>query len=152
VVSPSFHYVETAYAHGAISGYDDHTFRPYNTITRAQLSKMIVLAKGWTPLTPPVPSFSDVPNTHWAYSFIETIHAQNLVSGYADGTFHPGSDATRAQLSKMLSTAFHLPNGSGNTPTPVAGATGTVTPTPISGTTTATPVADTATATPLTRR
>jgi hypothetical protein len=154
VGSPFFYYVETAYAYGVISGYDDHTFRPYNTITRAQLSKMIVLAKGWTPLTPPVPSFSDVPSTHWAYGFIEAIHAQNVVSGYADGTFHPGNDATRSQLSKMLSTAFHLPNGLGGTATPVADATGTVTATAVTATTTATAVAETstATATPLTRR
>ena len=72
---------------------------------------------------------------------IEAIHAQNVVSGYADGTFHPGNDATRSQLSKMLSTAFHLPNGLGGTATPVADATGTVTATAV-----------TATATPLTRR
>jgi hypothetical protein len=36
--------VETAFAHGIISGYADNTFRPVASITRGQLAKMIYLA------------------------------------------------------------------------------------------------------------
>src|SRR5207253_2809292 len=36
------------YCRGIISGYSDHTFRPYNNATRGQLSKIAVLAQGWS--------------------------------------------------------------------------------------------------------
>jgi amidase len=105
----SYAYVETARAHGAISGYSDGTFRPNSDITRAQLAKMIVTAAGW-PLTAPArPSFTDVPATHWAYSFVETARARTVIGGYSDGTFRPNNAATRAQLSKMLDTALSTP-------------------------------------------
>jgi hypothetical protein len=135
VASPYYYYVETAYAHGVISGYRDHTFRPYNSITRAQLSKMIVIAKNWPLALPETPTFSDVPRDDWAFGFVETAHAQGVVAGYSGGTFRPGNEATRAQLSKMLSTAFQLPDGDTPTPTetPAALGTGTATPTILAG-------------------
>jgi subtilisin family serine protease len=42
--SAFFPYVETAVSHALISGYSDHTFRPGNGVTRAQLCKMLVQA------------------------------------------------------------------------------------------------------------
>jgi hypothetical protein len=42
--SAFFPYVETALSHNLISGYADHTFRPGNGVTRAQLCKMLVQA------------------------------------------------------------------------------------------------------------
>jgi hypothetical protein len=42
--NPFYGYVETAFAHGIISGYADNTFRPVASITRGQLAKMIYLA------------------------------------------------------------------------------------------------------------
>lgn len=37
-------YIETALAHGVVSGYGDNTFRPNNDATRGQLSKMLYVA------------------------------------------------------------------------------------------------------------
>ncbi|MGI8586535.1 MAG: S-layer homology domain-containing protein [Chloroflexia bacterium] len=36
--------IETAVCHGAVGGYSDGTFRPYNNATRAQISKIVYLA------------------------------------------------------------------------------------------------------------
>jgi hypothetical protein len=89
---------------------------------------MITLAKGWTPLAPDPPSFSDVPATYWAFGFVEAVRAHGVVAGYADGTFRPANEATRSQLSRMLSTALQLP---ADTPTPTATPTvDPATPTP----------------------
>jgi hypothetical protein len=38
---PFFCYIETAFAHGIISGYADGTFRPGNSATRGQISKIV---------------------------------------------------------------------------------------------------------------
>src|SRR5213079_2589610 len=59
--NPFYEYIETAYNRGAISGYDDHTFRPGSGVTRGQLCKVVVLAQGWAVTTAGGPHFSDVP-------------------------------------------------------------------------------------------
>src|SRR5207245_85458 len=58
--------------HGAISGYADGTFRPYNNTTRGQLAKIVVLAEGWPINTSGGPHFSDVLTSNPFYMFIET--------------------------------------------------------------------------------
>jgi hypothetical protein len=91
---------------GIISGYSDNTFRPNNTATRAQLSKMVVVARGWPLLNPATPSFSDVPPNYPFYTHIETAKAHGVISGYSDRTFRPGNNVTRSQSTKMVVTAF----------------------------------------------
>jgi hypothetical protein len=107
--NPFFCYIETAYAHGVVSGYSDGTFRPGNNVTRGQLSKIIVSAEGWPLVCPPVGHFSDVPPSNPFYCFIETAFSHGVISGYSDGTFQPGSNATRGQISKIIYTAIAGP-------------------------------------------
>jgi len=90
---------------GIISGYSDGSFRPNENVTRAQFAKMLVLGMGWTPVSPATPTFNDVPTDYWAYSYIETAVQHGVISGYADGSFRPGSTITRAQVAKMIFTA-----------------------------------------------
>jgi hypothetical protein len=108
-VAPSdwhFPYVETAVHHAIISGYPDRTFRPNNPVTRAQLSKMVVLARLWPLLDPATPSFVDVPPGSAFYTYVETARSHALVSGYGDGTFRPYINALRGELSKILYVAL----------------------------------------------
>ncbi len=60
-------------------------------------------------VTPPpkTETFSDVPSTHWAYSPINELFEKNILSGYADGSFLPGNEVTRAEFAKMLAGAFY---------------------------------------------
>src|SRR5205814_3257442 len=75
--------------HGAISGYADGTFKPYNNTTRGQLTKIVILADMWPINTFGGPHFSDVPPTNPFYQYIETAYNRGIISGYADGTFRP---------------------------------------------------------------
>ena len=63
-------------ASGVITGYPDGTFRPDNPVTRAEtvtmFSRLLGRADTWTGNK----SFSDVPQTHWAYKYI-----MNAVNG-----------------------------------------------------------------------
>jgi hypothetical protein len=104
-----YEYIETAAAHHIISGYADGTFRPSNPVTRGQLTKMIVLAKGWEIINPSRPHFTDVGRGTAFYQYAETAVAHSIISGYADATYRPGNHATRAQLSKILYTATVAP-------------------------------------------
>jgi hypothetical protein len=52
--------------------------------------------------------FSDVAdNTSWYYSYICTVHAKGIVSGYSDGTFLPEKIINRAEASKMVCYAAY---------------------------------------------
>ena len=104
VLPTDYFYVPVRYLFcaGAISGYSDGTFRPYANTTRGQLTKIVVLAEGWTLYTPPTPTFSDVPATHTFYQYIETAYSRAIIAGYADGTFRPGNNVTRGQLAKII--------------------------------------------------
>jgi hypothetical protein len=92
-------------AHGVINGYDDGTFRPYSNMTRGQLAKVVVLAEGWGINTSGGPHFNDVPTSYPFYAFIETAYNHGTISGYADGSFRPGANMTRGQLTKVVSLA-----------------------------------------------
>ncbi len=104
-----YDYVETAYNRAIISGYGDGTFRPDNNVTRAQLSKIIVLAQGWPIDTSGGPHFTDVPESHPFYNYVETAFNHAIITGYGDGTFRPTNSATRGQISKIVYSAITNP-------------------------------------------
>ena len=107
--NPFYAFIETAFNNGIVSGYSDGTFRWGNEVTRGQLSKIVVQAaiivNHWTLINPTTPTFSDVPRTDPFYQFIETAYCHGIISGYSDGTFRPGNNATRAQISKIVCLA-----------------------------------------------
>lgn len=105
-VGPShifYRYVETAHAHNLINGYNDDTFRPDASVSRAQVAKIVVLSQGWNLQVPARPStLCDVSTDHWAYSYVQVAIAHGIFTGYGNGCFHPDDNATRAQLAKVL--------------------------------------------------
>lgn len=52
-------------------------------------------------------TFSDVPATHWAYTWIEAIYQAGLTSGYPDGTFRPANPVTRAEMAVFIKKGIH---------------------------------------------
>src|SRR5205085_2794435 len=111
-VHPSDYFYDAThylYCAGAISGYADSTFRPYNNTTRGQLAKIVVLASAWATYTPPSPTFRDVPATDPFYLYVETAYAHHAISGYTCGPgcleYRPGNNITRGQLCKVITLA-----------------------------------------------
>ena len=99
--SPFYRYIETAYLHNLISGYGDGNFRPNELITRGQLTKIVVTAKGWPLLKPPTPTFNDVPSDSVYFQYVETAMQHKVISGYGDGTFRLGNTATRGRYARL---------------------------------------------------
>jgi carboxypeptidase T len=103
---------------GIISGYADGTFRPYNSITRGQIAKMVSNAAGFQE---PVSgqTYEDVLPTNTFYEFIQRLSSRGHMGGYPCGQrttepcnppenrpyFRPVENATRGQLSKIVSNA-----------------------------------------------
>ncbi|MDQ6693681.1 MAG: SBBP repeat-containing protein [Chloroflexota bacterium] len=95
---------------GVISGYGDSTFRPSNTTTRGQLTKIVVLGFSLPIYAPATATFNDVPVGSTFYTYAETAVHYGLITGYACGGlnepcpgtyFRPGASVSRAQLSKI---------------------------------------------------
>lgn len=50
--------------------------------------------------------FSDV-RSHWARPFIEALAAEEIISGFPDGSFKPNAPVTRAQFAAIVRQAFN---------------------------------------------
>ncbi len=98
----AYAYIQWLSCRSYVNGYADGLFRPETRTSRAQLTKMLVLGHRWPLLNPTTPTFTDVPHDFWAYPYIETAHAHDVINGYAGGTFRPLDNVTRGQLAKML--------------------------------------------------
>jgi uncharacterized protein (DUF2141 family) len=55
-----------------------------------------------------IPTFSDVPQTHFAFSWIEQLYKDEITSGVAPGTYGPEQGVTRAQMAVFLLRMFSL--------------------------------------------
>lgn len=84
-----------------LSGYEDGTFRPMDTITRGEISAVIARAQRYD-LISYNGIFTDVTENDWAKDYIETLADKNIVSGYEDGTFGPYSPLTRAEAVAII--------------------------------------------------
>jgi hypothetical protein len=85
------------------SGYQDGAFKPTAAVTRAQFTKMAVVAFSLdnTSTTDTV-SFSDVSSDQYHYSWIENAVGSGLISGFSDESFRPDSVITRQQANSIL--------------------------------------------------
>ncbi len=103
-------WIEELYQEGLVGGYSDGTYRPNNSVTRAQMAKFILLAKhdaGYTPPSFSSYSFSDIEGS-WAADWIEELYQEGIVNGYSDGTYRPNNHVTRAQMAKFIVQGFEL--------------------------------------------
>ncbi len=48
-------------------------------------------------------AFPDVPNTYWAYPFINELGRRGMIAGVGDGNFRPDQPVNRAQYAALLS-------------------------------------------------
>jgi hypothetical protein len=99
---------------GIVNGYADNSYHPAGAVTRAQMAAYLSRALTGEAGVPPPPeaaTFPDVPTTHWACSFVEYAVSANVVTGYADGLYHPEWQVTRAQMAVFIARAIVEPTG-----------------------------------------
>ncbi|MEO1670883.1 MAG: DUF3747 domain-containing protein [Cyanobacteria bacterium J06631_2] len=100
--------IEQAVALGFIAGFKDDTFRPTESLTREQLVSMAFGAletiDGLELETPSVPvqPYPDVESDRWSANKIQWAKENDIVKGYPDGSFKPGTPVTRAELVVVL--------------------------------------------------
>lgn len=91
---------------GIVSGFPDKSFRPNNSVTRAEFLKIVMEALDIPQDTPATPSFTDIKTTDWFYGYVEGAVKAGIISGFPDNTFRPNKAVTRAEASKILVIAL----------------------------------------------
>lgn len=92
---------------GIITGYDDGTFKPDNTVTRAEAATMIVRMLGLADeVEQGDTNFTDVAADNWASGYINVAEANGIINGMGDGTFNPNGEVTYGQIVKMIVCAL----------------------------------------------
>lgn len=82
---------------------DPPLFCPAAPTTRAQLAVALVRMKHGSSFSFSLtPFFTDVPATHWAFSYIQRLAADKVTSGCAANLYCPEDNASRAQAAVML--------------------------------------------------
>lgn len=93
-------------SNGYIAGYPDGTFKPDNSITRAEFVVMVNKAMGYNKRGNAY--FSDVSAAHWAYAEIMKGVEAGYITGNGDGTFRPDAPVTRQEAAVMISKILGL--------------------------------------------
>ncbi|MEK7548178.1 MAG: S-layer homology domain-containing protein, partial [Patescibacteria group bacterium] len=87
---------------GIINGYDDGSFKPDNTVNRAEFLKIIIDgSKIKLSISPPTP-FKDVDNTAWYAKYLKKAYAENWINGYSDNTFRPDQAINKVEALKII--------------------------------------------------
>ena len=84
---------------GIVNGYPDGTFRPYETITRAEFAAIAARFDEKAGAKPA--DFSDIAG-HWASVEIAKAAANGWINGYPDGSFKPDQKITRAESMALI--------------------------------------------------
>lgn len=91
---------------GYINGYADGTFKPDQTITRAEFIALINKSFGFS--EPGAVAFDDVRNTAWFYTQVAAAVKAGYISGYADNTLRPNNPISREEAAVIVSRLMEL--------------------------------------------
>ena len=102
--------VDTLVALGVIDGYEDGSFQPEVTVTRAEMAKMIFTilnggnddASAYENLPT---SFTDLGQVSWAAGYIKYLQNSDIISGKSATRFAPSDTVTGVEAAKMMLVA-----------------------------------------------
>jgi hypothetical protein len=97
-----FDYVGTAVTLGILQGYDDGTFRPEQTVNRAEALKILMLAGEVSEGSVGENPFADVSAGSWFAPYADYAKTWNIEPPQTDGFWHAEEDVTRANISEMV--------------------------------------------------
>nr|WP_302641502.1 S-layer homology domain-containing protein [uncultured Agathobaculum sp.] len=97
--------VDTLVSLGVVNGYTDGSFKPNDTVTRAEMAKMIyVLRTGNSDASAyndDKTTFTDIKG-HWARGYVKYCQALGIIAGQSATKFAPDANVTAQEAAKML--------------------------------------------------
>lgn len=101
--------VEFLQQRGILGGYADGSFKPENSINRAESIKVLLEALGEKPSTGELGrEFSDVHKDDWFAGYVKKAKENGVVKGYEDGSFRPTQTVNQAELLKIAFQSFGI--------------------------------------------
>ena len=92
---------------GVISGDADKKVRPADAVTRAELSKIVLGARGYEIDSAATLTATDADDVaDWAKEYVATAMAKGIIKGYEDGSVRSGKVVTRAELAVVIVRAI----------------------------------------------
>lgn len=98
-------YIQSAYEAGILSGFPDGTFRPSQSVTRAEMAILIQNAFRFPVNSDAKMPFTDVNQNMASYEEILALYQSGIAKGYSATTFEPNMKMNRASFSAFLSRA-----------------------------------------------
>jgi hypothetical protein len=105
--------IQSLVDNGIISGYEDGSFQPRKTITRAELAKIIVLSLGLKENPDQAAAFTDVDKNSWYRGFVGALVESKITQGNSATTFAPEAKVTREELAVFFVRALGLEETAG---------------------------------------
>ena len=104
-------YIATAQKLGIVTGYEDNTFRPNQTITREEMSTILYraaknLGVNITPVKEGVTFTDDASIQSWAKEAVSEMQKAGILQGVGDNAFDPANNASRAQSAVAIYNMF----------------------------------------------
>jgi uncharacterized lipoprotein YddW (UPF0748 family) len=93
---------------GIVSGLPGGTYRPDNSLTRAEFAAIISKAFAKVPKVRQYVPFVDVPTNYWAAAAIQTAYETGFLSGFPDKRFRPDNRITRVEVLIALVTGLQI--------------------------------------------
>lgn len=100
-------FIEALTGRGILNGYPNGTFRPDNSVTRAEFAA-IVAAVFTLPVKREYVPFVDVPANHWAANAIKKVYETGFLVGYPDGSFRPNERISRGDVLVALVNGLEI--------------------------------------------
>ena len=88
---------------GIMNGYEDGTFRPDASITRAEFATLAIRAAGYDNIAQGQDNvFKDIPNGAWYLGYANFANSMGYMTGFDDGTFGGEKNVTLNQAIKTM--------------------------------------------------
>ena len=94
--------IDIAVSKGWVTGYPDNTFKPDNTLTRADFVTLLARLSGDTIDPVAENPFPDVPADEYYAASVAWAVSAGIINGFEDGTFQPKAAITREQMAHIM--------------------------------------------------
>jgi len=98
--------IEYVQDEGIVEGYPDGTYKPDQTINRAEFTKIIMEAITYDEITDYFDCYPDVSDNDWFRKYVCLADKKGVVDGYPDGLFRPANSINFVEAAKIIVEGF----------------------------------------------
>ncbi|MEK4406288.1 S-layer homology domain-containing protein [Sporosarcina sp. FSL K6-6792] len=102
VTDPHYGSIAALVEAGVVKGYDDKTFKPGGSLTRAHIAKMLSIGFNLEEAKLTNSPFKDVKAEHWFADYVQALITNEITTGTTPTTFEPNAFVTRGQMASLI--------------------------------------------------